>query len=71
LKEKIKLRRDEEEAIITKAAAGVEKLVNGFAKGDRHARRDLILPTNLASISRPANPSTVLLLQLSVRRMKR
>jgi len=43
LKEKIKLRRGEEEAIITKAAAGIEKLVNGFAEGDRHARRDLIL----------------------------
>jgi hypothetical protein len=43
LKEKIKLQRDEEEAIITKATAGVEKLVNGFAEGDRHARRDLIL----------------------------
>jgi Family of unknown function (DUF5681) len=43
LNEKVKLRRGEEEAIITKAAAGIEKLVNGFAEGDRHARRDLIL----------------------------
>ena len=43
LKEKIKLRRGKEEPIITKAAAGIEKLVNGFAEGDRHARRDLIL----------------------------
>jgi hypothetical protein len=43
LNEKIKLRRGEEEAIITKAAAGIEKLVYGFAEGDRHDRRDLIL----------------------------
>ena len=28
--------------IITKAAAGIEHLVDQFAKGDRHARRDLI-----------------------------
>jgi hypothetical protein len=28
--------------IISKAAAGIEQLVNQFAKGDRHARRDLI-----------------------------
>jgi hypothetical protein len=26
---------------VTKAAAGMEQLVNQFAKGDRHARRDL------------------------------
>src|SRR5512132_3875671 len=37
---KVTLRQGEQEKIITKAAAGVEQLVNQFAKGDRHARRD-------------------------------
>ena len=36
------LRQGEREKIITKAAAGIEQLVNQFAKGDRHARRDLL-----------------------------
>ena len=36
------LRQGEQEKIITKAAAGIEQLVNQFAKGDRHARRDLL-----------------------------
>jgi Family of unknown function (DUF5681) len=39
---KVTLRQGEHEKIITKAAAGIEQLVNQFAKGDRHARRDLL-----------------------------
>jgi hypothetical protein len=39
---KVTLRQGERERIITKAAAGIEQLVNQFAKGDRHARRDLL-----------------------------
>jgi hypothetical protein len=39
---KVTLRQGEQEKITTKAAAGIEQLVNQFAKGDRHARRDLI-----------------------------
>lgn len=42
LSTKVKLRQGEKERIISKAAAGIEQLVNQFAKGDRHARRDLI-----------------------------
>jgi hypothetical protein len=42
LNRKVTLRQGEQEKIITKAAAGVEQLVNQFAKGDRHARRDLL-----------------------------
>jgi hypothetical protein len=42
LNEKVTLRQGEQEKIITKAAAGIEQLVNQFAKGDRHARRDLL-----------------------------
>jgi hypothetical protein len=43
LNEKVKRRRGEKEEIITKAAAGIEKIVNGFVEGDRHARRDVFL----------------------------
>jgi hypothetical protein len=39
---KVTLRQGEQEKIITKAAAGIEQLVSQFAKGDRHARRDLL-----------------------------
>jgi hypothetical protein len=42
LNEKVTLRQGEREKIITKLAAGIEQLVNQFAKGDRHARRDLL-----------------------------
>jgi hypothetical protein len=42
LSRKVTLRQGEREKIITKAAAGIEQLVNQFAKGDRHARRDVL-----------------------------
>jgi hypothetical protein len=42
LSEKVKLQHGEREQIITKADAGIQRLVNEFANGDRHARRDLI-----------------------------
>jgi Family of unknown function (DUF5681) len=42
LNAKVTLWQGEQEKIISKAAAGIEQLVNQFAKGDRHARRDLI-----------------------------
>jgi hypothetical protein len=42
LSTKVTLRQGEKEKIISKAAAGIEQLVNQFAKGDRHARRDLL-----------------------------
>jgi hypothetical protein len=41
LNAKVTLRQGEQQKIITKAAAGIEQLANQFAKGDRHARRDL------------------------------
>jgi hypothetical protein len=37
-----KVRDGDHETIVTRAAAGIEQLVTQFAKGDRHARRDLI-----------------------------
>ena len=42
LSTKVKLKQGEKEQTVTKAEAGMEQLVNQFAKGDRHARRDLI-----------------------------
>jgi hypothetical protein len=42
LGEKVTLRQGDKEQVVTKAAAGIEQLVNQFAKGERHARRDLI-----------------------------
>lgn len=42
LSQKVKLGRGERKQIMTKAAAGIAKLVNQFAAGDRYARRDLI-----------------------------
>ena len=39
---KVTLRQGEQEKIITKAGVGIEQLVNQFAKGDRHARRDVL-----------------------------
>jgi hypothetical protein len=43
LNKKVKLRQDEKERIVTKRELGIEQLVNQYAKGDRHARRDLII----------------------------
>jgi hypothetical protein len=42
LNEKVRLKQGDKERVLTKAAVGIEQLVNQYAKGDRHARRDLI-----------------------------
>jgi Family of unknown function (DUF5681) len=42
LNRKVTLRQGAQEKVISKAAAGIEQLVNQFAKGDPRARRDLI-----------------------------
>jgi hypothetical protein len=42
LNSKVTVKRNEGEQILTKAAVGIEQLVNQFAKGDWHARRDLM-----------------------------
>jgi Family of unknown function (DUF5681) len=42
LNKTIKLKQGEEERMVTMAVAGIEQLVAQYAKGDRHARRDLI-----------------------------
>jgi hypothetical protein len=50
LSKKVKLRQGEKEQIVTKAAVGIEQLVNQFAKGDRHARHDLIVLANTLGV---------------------
>ena len=42
LRMKITLGRGDRQRTVTKAVAGIEKLVNEFVEGDRFARRDLI-----------------------------
>jgi Family of unknown function (DUF5681) len=41
LSKKVTLTIGDKERILTKAGAGIEQLVDQFARGDRHARRDL------------------------------
>jgi hypothetical protein len=41
LNEKVVITKDKKEVVLTKASLGIQQLVNQFAKGDRHARRDL------------------------------
>jgi Family of unknown function (DUF5681) len=42
LNSKINLMQDDRQRIVSKAAAGIERVVNAFAEGDRHARRDVL-----------------------------
>src|SRR5262249_48771382 len=42
LNKTVKLKQGERERTVSMAVAGIEQLVAQFAKGDRHARRDLI-----------------------------
>ena len=41
LSKTVTLKQGERQQIVTMASAGIEQLVAQFAKGDRHARRDL------------------------------
>lgn len=41
LSAKVKVIRNNREVLLTKAALGIEQLVHQYAKGDRHARRDV------------------------------
>jgi len=42
LNKKVTLKQGDKERLVSMATAGIEQLVAQFAKGDRHARRDLI-----------------------------
>jgi hypothetical protein len=41
LNEKVPVKKGDKEVVLTKAIVGIQQLVNQFAKGDRHARRDV------------------------------
>ena len=43
LDKKVQLKQGEQKRTVTLAEAGIEQLVTLYAKGDRHARRDLIV----------------------------
>jgi hypothetical protein len=66
LSKKVKLRQGEREKIITKAEAGIEQLVNQFAKGDRHARRDLIILADKLGLNLAAGQAKALEAALTV-----
>jgi hypothetical protein len=57
LSEKVTLNQGEKKRILTKAAVGIEQLVNQYAKGDRHARRDLIALADKLGIDLTAGES--------------
>ena len=57
LNKTVTLRQGEKEQIVTMAAAGIEQLVNQFAKGDRYARRDLIDLANKLGVDLTAGQS--------------
>ena len=50
LNEKVVINKDKKEIVLTKAAVGIQQLVNQFAKGDRHARRDLFQYATLLGV---------------------
>jgi hypothetical protein len=59
LAKKVTLTIGDKERLLTRAAAGIEQLVDQFALGDRHARRDLFdladkLGLDLAASSKAA-----------------
>lgn len=50
LNEKVAITKDKKEVVLTKAALGIQQLVNQFAKGDRHARRDVFQYATLLGV---------------------
>src|SRR6266480_6339386 len=50
LSEKVTLRQGEKERTLTMAEAGIKQLVAQFARGDRHARRDLFAYAEMLGI---------------------
>jgi hypothetical protein len=50
LNEKVVITKDKKELVLTKAALGIQQLVNQFAKGDRYARRDLFQYASLLGV---------------------
>ena len=50
LSEKVTLKQGEKKRNLTMAEAGIKQLVALFAKGDRHARRDVLTYAGIATI---------------------
>jgi hypothetical protein len=65
LSKTVKLRQGEKERMVTMAAAGMEQLVNQFAKGDRHARRDVIDLAAILGVNLAAGHDTTIAAPLS------
>ena len=51
LNEKVTITQDRKKIVLTKAALGIRQLVNQYANGDRHARRDVIHYSPLLGIA--------------------
>src|SRR5215831_6330930 len=60
LSEKVTLRQGEKERTLTMAEAGIKQLVAQFAKGDRHARRDVFAYAEMLGIDLMANHRTAI-----------
>jgi hypothetical protein len=58
LSEKVTLRQGEKQHTLTMAEAGIKQLVAQFAKGDRHARRDLFTYAGMLGIDLMASHRT-------------
>ena len=58
---KVTLRQGTKEKMVTLAEAGIEQLVNQFAKGDRYARRDLIMLTEKLGVKLAAGQADAIL----------
>lgn len=55
-----KMPKKEGEKVLTKAAAGIQRLVDQFAQGDRNGRRDLIQVADLLGVDLTAGASDAL-----------
>jgi hypothetical protein len=60
LSEKVTLRQGEKERTLTMAEAGIKQLVAQFAKGDRHARRDVFAYAEMLGIDLMSNHRTAI-----------
>jgi len=55
LNEKVDVKKGERDVTLTKATLGIQQLVNGFAKGDHRARRDLFQYAAMLGVDLQAN----------------
>src|SRR5438309_168691 len=60
LNEKVTLRQGQKERTLTMAEAGIKQLIAQFAKGDRHARRDVFTYAELLGIDLIASHRTAI-----------